>query len=608
MENLVSVNKLAVICLSMVFAGVSRAEPFREFLFRKIEAGTFHPPDSIYGEVDRVEHPVPGSLKKSEKSDWTKLEKLYTPAALRLLGGAKTLVWTQVEFPEKLRLAPASQSSTVFANRTLFWATNAKHRVGFLPLVTVSGCHSGCYPIFFHLVVDDQGRVVDILQEPDHPLTKVGHTPITNEDLAKLISIAGKLPDALLSLDGPNDLVDQHTGVPPQTWTVLKEWTISGGAFTSYRVAQAAMNAREFVADVLNKPHGTLSRGVKLSDLYVDLLGIESAASLKQFFPTLQSTLKNSVGVEKAKISEMILDLRLWALFEGHPGAEKDLRGYFDSSDSEFLTAAQKCSFYETLLDSDRGAKLFLGLADRGAPWPTCSSPRLQWVDFFANLAAGDAQKSADFLKSKELQELPDFLATRARLEKILKAFPKEDRLLASAQVRFSGLSGTPSVEAKKTAEVRYRERLASMLPAGPRGEGTGLQKKYRIHLFFAGWCPHCLLTAKKLVGSNPSKTFYDKIDFVEIFNDRNDVTQKFCKDSGLPKDVCARARRFPSMNVQPELYERYALSSVPRAVITDKDGRIASLDVRLDDLSGDFLARDLEWLVEAADWTGGLK
>ncbi|MFI5183156.1 MAG: redoxin family protein [Vicinamibacteria bacterium] len=121
-------------------------------------------------------------------------------------------------------------------NETFIEVHGAKdERIGYLrdftgPVTVGPACP--CHPLTVTLAFDASLHFLTLISEA--PLEKYGHTPMTSEDMARLIALAKEPPESLLKTAKAEDLVDAVTGA---TRTEYRDVVVTQAALTTRRVA-----------------------------------------------------------------------------------------------------------------------------------------------------------------------------------------------------------------------------------------------------------------------------------------------------------------------------------------------------------------------------------
>lgn len=115
----------------------------------------------------------------------------------------------------------------------------------FRPINSETGCQRYCKRLVFHWVfqIDEKGRLIPfkILEEPGIPLTKLNHERLTQEDFDLILKNTRELNSSPLDwIDHPLQTTNPGPGSHEQTWTLMRPFLIAGGAYTSFKLYEAA--------------------------------------------------------------------------------------------------------------------------------------------------------------------------------------------------------------------------------------------------------------------------------------------------------------------------------------------------------------------------------
>lgn len=134
-------------------------------------------------------------------------------------------------------------------NDSLYWALNeaGERVIGFRPIATRTGCDSGCNDVIFHLKIDREGKVLDIIQDEQIPLSKLYHEPFSKADIQRAIGICQLLPELLQTVSRPQLLTEEKADYVHQTHTLFKDVLVPKAAYTSYRLFEAALKTSGWV-------------------------------------------------------------------------------------------------------------------------------------------------------------------------------------------------------------------------------------------------------------------------------------------------------------------------------------------------------------------------
>lgn len=549
------------------------------------------------------------------------------------------LIFFPEKLPEKYHLPAAVPSE--WANTHLIWGENRQGQkvAAFRPVQTTTGCDSGCTPVVFHLVLDVQGRVEAILEDPENPLRKIHHQFLSREDKEKLLVIAQNLPEALRWVEKPKQLTNSLTQFPPQTWTAFQDTLIPGGAYTSFRVFEAALLTHQFLS--LESP---LRRKIQEDEKKAESLvsGQYSSLSLSQLRMILgqvSSLLESpSFSVEGKKILlSGGLNLLAPLVLQGDANDMKTIKKHLERKEYQNLFRYQYCEFLETMLRFPRGQRWLLERMKNPSEWPVCEPDLDRLFPLLAAAQLGDQETLRTLAREMEMgiipaviRDDPFFMEVYAQAAKLLGREEEFLKILSQIRVRFplhnldsvlNGLSGGqqerlqalfPSAEREYQQEL-YRGILETevFLPeiTGRRGSASVkiplVSEKKQIYVFFASWCGHCRKTLARWVQSSRlTSAFWNKVALIEIFpkSPGPGPVQEFCQVTGLSvryPEVCQNIVQLGSSAVTTQFYEKMSLTGVPRIIVTKASGQIGVFDYHLPQQEGTDFHRDLMWMVQ---------
>ena len=535
---------------------------------------------------------------------------------------------------------PSAGPST-YANKFLIWAKDKRGRklMAFRPINTTTGCNSGCTPIIFHLALDLEGKTLSIIEEKAQPLRKIYHKKLTDLDKAKLLKIAKNLPEALKWVEKPTQLTNSFTHFPPQTWTTYSDTLVKGGAYTTYRVFQAALTSYQFLGmskrDKIRNQKGLQavqqilnSRPRSLSDLKSVISRIEKAIK----HPSLNQEAKAKL------LAGLLNNLKHLAYY----GTHKDLatvKRSLDRKEYRGLFRFQYCEFLQSLLTFENGQKLLVEKAKESRKWPVCEYQVDSILPLLAAAELGREDLVTKFYNEETFKNVPEFIKKDPLL---LKSFIKATRLLgkeglylktlADMVVRYplgdhsnvlkelSPFQMNKLNSEKKLAEKSYREELARLVIkkdppmsfpkiTGQR-ESSSIQlpfkkEKRQIYVFFASWCPHCKKTIKSWAeNSKLNRSFWNSIGLIEVFAKKpgRAPLNEFCQATGLTSSKSYICKDVVQVSAGPNaqnFYELINLTGVPRIILTDSKGKLAVFDYKIPHAEGTDFYRDIKWLLE---------
>ena len=133
-------------------------------------------------------------------------------------------------------------------NKTIDLVYKDKELLGFARVInTTTGCNSACLPIKYKIFYDNKGNYKELIGDG---LTKINHTPLTEEDLAKLNLFIISPPSLLIGMENPLELTDALSGA------TLKKYegsVIKGGAYSTLRIVTYHLKTQEHIKEILGK-------------------------------------------------------------------------------------------------------------------------------------------------------------------------------------------------------------------------------------------------------------------------------------------------------------------------------------------------------------------
>jgi hypothetical protein len=595
---------LILISAFNVLAQSPTAPPFATFALDRFRQGlfTYVRPTAI---TSAREGPVSASL--------TALYSKHLPS------GANATSWMARSLPETLRL-PQGRPVESLWNTHLVWALDAKGRRlrGFRPVDTTTECSSGCTPIVFHLSFSPSGGDLKLLEQPNEPLRKIDHAVFTQEDHARVAKILAKIPSSYESVSSPRDLTDAESAWPPRTWTFFEPTLVKGGAYTSYRIYQAALPLKRYLSG--GDPAEELAEEER-SVLIGDSLSLTSPDQGWKRVVALEKIIANSKSTPALRqtAQAFIPEILLW-LVQFHGAQPRQLLRPLRADWMKQERVRLACGFYRDLLRSPEGARMLLGLFDEKHV-PACPS---LWVADLPGLAAVAASRPLPKGWNPALITqglLKDASVARLQLKALDHLGDKEAFLdaLATYRIRFPrsesfGDTAPGALAARlKSAEAKYREQLVARFLSAPetlpsvelsdlRGQKRALGPKGKqVLVFFGSWCEHCQALLRSWATAYP-KELWPRTQLIETLSPQSSLAAAvdLCESAPLPKKVCAGIQQLPPPEQAPDFHNALGLHTVPRILLLDAQGRIRGYDYRYDDASeGSDPGRDLAWLIQ---------
>jgi hypothetical protein len=514
-------------------------------------------------------------------------------------------------------------------NDEFLWALDAVGAkiAGFRAVSTSTGCASGCSPVVFHMRFDYKGAPQAVVADPKHPLRKVGHALLSKAEIDRLGALARELPKGLAALARPSDAANEDEGFPAQTWTPFKPLVVEGAAYTSYRVFETALNTSEALRASFAAQRQEMSLA---QDLIGTIYRTEDPAEARKLLERLGALLKDPATARPTRVValEFAAPLTAWLALRMEMKEDEAARLVPVAAYRESRPGGL-CLFYRRLLTNERGAKLLGAILKKPAAWPSCGAETDSALQWLAASRTNDVSRLRELAKTRK--EIP-LLALAGSDELQLfrdgarKAQAAELEKLASAELfaRYPRLAsaGTAAAETQEArtlrtqAEAQALEETRRLLsdPADVMPTVTGLRGKSkvtlplkgapRVYVLFAAWCPHCKATVSRWVRDYGAKgDFWNKIQLVEVMPDGTRLSD-FCGVTRLSEEACSKVISLPAYEKATDFYERMGLSSVPRALGTDAQGRLRITDLEIPrDPNADFgvlVDRVLKVLAEA--------
>ncbi len=565
------------------------------------------------------------SSEQSDFGDKSPLPMEALPSSLKSIYESripkgKVVLWQSEELLAQFKMKAAQASP--WYNTHLIWAIDSKSKkklFGFRPIETLTGCHSGCTPVVFHLQIDVKGKTTAIFEEPSRRLEKVNHQQMTAADLKKALEIAQKLPEALRSVVHPYELTDHNSGFPEQTWTFFKPMLIPWAAYTSYRIHEAALKTYQAVSQKIPS--------VNKMDWVYRVYSIGNVKDLKQLLLDYQTELKSKTAPPELKAVLYTFSPPLLAQLLAMKHDELKFALEFLNTFPAYKTSHKNdiCSFLNELVNSSAGRSLLMNWEKNKLP--SCDKQQ----DALLTALAAHIENNEALLKTISTQltfsgtEIPKFIGDNPKLSQhysslIAKLKPGADSEQTLAQLKTSlpKLFSKLQVNAKalEQSEKDYRKKLSlDFVPASERkdmpnvevkkqGKKTSLidalktKPKPTVVVFFARWCPHCqdfIRDFEKKV----SPSVLTQFRFVEIFQRTEASLDSFCKEEKLSSTFCSEILQLEPNSEASAFYKQMSILGVPRIVLVDQNQKTVLFDVPAHSKEGQDLYRNLSWMIE---------
>lgn len=481
------------------------------------------------------------------------------------------------------------------------------------PVDTTTGCDSACAPVSFHLAYDPREKTIELLEDPNNPLQKTGHTPWSQEDKKKMQSVLKSLPTWFVHLPSPSFTTEQG-----QTWPLYKETLVAGAAYTSYRILEAALQLLEFskIRD-FQKHSEELAR---LSNLVGDAFRVQSTKDAHALYEKLSTKAQSLIESRlQAGFKSLLL---AWLVANDPQFTPKDLAKALGKTPFTESPSLSCFVLEESFITPSSAKKLLSAIQKTPSLGKTLQElcPRLPmpWLEVLAGKPL-----SAD-LKSHISQSfaLPELLSFRPHILQALAQSllapedrPLQKRIFSFLKARHPRLEiAADQVDAALVnsfvdqLKQNYLASLGPHLGVLPSTQLSTIQSQVKfpvagkeVYIFFASWCPHCehLLSILKREIQDPK--LWKKIQLVENFSSANslDAAQALCKKVELPAKTCQEMLLVPNDRSSESLASKLNLFSVPRVIITDPKGKIVDFDFKFEERPEADPLRKLHWILE---------
>lgn len=581
------------------------------------------------------------------------LYKLYTSYLLGESYKESQIKWQIKNLDtEDLNVIPeASSPLEKYYNQSIVWAKTTKGEVvfGFRPIDTVTGCTTGCTPVVFHLVINRDGRVEDILEEPGKPLRKKWHATFSKSDKKILLNIAKQLPEKLEYVSHPLDLTDKTGKFPPQTWTFFQDTLVPGGAYTCYAVYRSALLTYRH----LNKDYA-LEYKENQEDREMFFLFQNELDSEKKFttlFEEIKKLLDKGLTVaSKKKLLKYILllidlDMKMHAdSFTIKASKDKKLAAITEilNTYSKFYSQYFQSMFHDFLmniLSKPGGADIISYLSTHYTKWQSLPQYMKDYLPFLATSVLQDKVSLRNQAKLLNKEQLFNFVSHHSSLLEIyifaylfLGDYETAVQAFSRIKIRYPGrsLGGLPIwpdhinkklIKYEQDELSVYSQELLREFEKTEVGlpiiQGTrhfeepkpslvtiplNTKSKKQIYLFFAPWCAHCFELLSVLAERAPA-SFWEKVQLVSIFSKGVKIKdiELFCEKSGLKTKANKAFQEVITLEENKEVrefYKKMNLFAAPKTVVTDKMGKVVNFSYQFDLNPEKDFVRDLELIL----------
>jgi XTP/dITP diphosphohydrolase len=539
------------------------------------------------------------TLKPEEK----KLLDLY----LTKLPKKDGVLWKSLELSADQQLPSARPARRFFNTHLLQAFDGTRLLASFRPVDTTSGCDSGCAPITFHLMFT---KDLALIQDPEHPLLKKGHAPLTSDDIKILAANLLHLPSLLLRVSSSAQSTDENE----QTWPLFAKTLVPGAAYTSYRVYEAGFQTLE----TLRVAHTARLQALEESN---EILGqafrIEKPKEATALWNSLLNAKPSDVRLLEQTRNMVLAALVTWR-FDSNPKADK--KTLFADLKSARLQdfAPFKCRILETLVLAPETRSRLVTLND--AELAPCPSLSADWIQ----ILAAPHLKDARLLKRLESDApaLPKFVTAKPELleEVALKLPPEAMELRKELLSRLRAENpryplGANLFDSKRAQEIEAALRTETLsklstrlgsLPSAKLDKFEGATefpvKGKEVYIFFASWCPHCRQLLEMLRDELKTDSLWKKIQLVESLSSSDSLfeAQMLCAQIKLQKKTCDEMLLLPSARRNPDLSRALHITAVPRVIITDASGKIRDFDFQFEVGPHQDPLRKLRWVLES--------
>jgi len=393
---------------------------------------------------------------------------------------------------------------------------------------------------------------------------------------------------------------------------------VSGAAYTSYRVYEAALQLLESLNSPVSARQRDLEAANELLGRAYRLTELKDASNLwNELVSKNSSPTKHSHLLEQSR-SAVLAALVAWRFMENPRATPQNLERDLKISRLDLLPAST-CHVLETLLLNASSRSRLEGLGKTF--FENCAGLRNEWIRILSLAAPSTLDPTLVSVLRDEIAALPDFLARRPELlfEIAMKLPPSEPALRREVFAQLKARHPRYVIEASlvdaarvKRLEDDLKERSRSKLraPLGALPQATfekfeGTQqfpvKGKEVYLFFASWCSHCRQLLETLGREIRDPKLWKKIQLVESLSSSESLfeAQLLCTSTKLPKYICNEMLLLPSARRNPQLDHALRLTSVPRVVVTDKNGVVRDFDFRFEEGPWQDPVRKLRWILE---------
>lgn len=594
----------------------------------------------LWGANEVTRDPVSAQSPEFTKSD---LHKFYL-SYLQKKTGITDFEWSVEEINElELIPSPAGLLKNYF-NKYLIWAKNSTQKQiwGFRPVDTPTGCTSGCTPVIFHLVVDKNGSVVDLLEEANTPLRKIWHQEFTPAERKKALLLAQSMPEKLEFIEEPLDLTNNQGAFPPQTWTFFKDVLIPGGAYTSYAIYKSALTTKYFVNGRGDQIAMLTKERSRIMPIFSQQ--VRDLKDLQKILFEIEKVMKGKLSNESRKelLRQVLIISGYFVMLSDEHSLDfkfliKHLNIYHDYYSQHLQSIFVK--LLTNLLSNKKGASLILELQKSYKGWSKLAKPIQSYLPILASGILEQKAMTKKLTTKIETRAFIEFVMDNNQLLeyaiKTLLAVGDHNAAviaIATMKARFphhtldQSIKLPPQVQhklkhAEKSAlESYYMSLMREFLLTDqeiPSIDGTKpfsttssktisltASKEKQIYLFFAPWCPHCYELIKTLSEQAPA-SLWQRIQLVAIFleGDYKSKIEEFITQTGLKQKQLKSFQNIIALPLNQDVqnfYDKMGMFTVPQIVATNKQGKIINFSMKISLDKEKDLVRDINHILDA--------
>ncbi len=153
-------------------------------------------------------------------------------------------------FPNAFKIIPVEIKDKVSAEKNnkqmLKVLSRTKKVIGFIrEISTTTGCNSACLPLIYTTYYSKTGELIKL--KSAQGLTKINHTPFTEDDYAQLDLILAMAPKEFSHINHPKELTDALSG---ETLKVYKPVVVKGAAYSTLRIHLYNQETKKWIQDL----------------------------------------------------------------------------------------------------------------------------------------------------------------------------------------------------------------------------------------------------------------------------------------------------------------------------------------------------------------------